>query len=61
MKVMGLRMGTAAYGQVRGEYVEGGNVLSLLFHVKQAERSCAVAYSGIIKMERREGAINHYR
>lgn len=61
MKVMGLRMGTVAYDQVRGEHVEEENVLSLLFQVKKVERSCAVAYLGIMKIERREGATNHYQ
>lgn len=36
-------------------------VLTLLFQVKKVERSCAVAYSEIMKTERKEGATNHYQ
>lgn len=61
MKGMGLRMGTVAYDQGRGGHAEEEIVLSLLFQVKKAEGSCAVAYSGIMKTGRREGAINHYQ
>lgn len=43
MKAVGLRMGTVAYDQVRGEHVEEEeeeeNALSLLFRVKKVERS----------------------
>lgn len=36
-------------------------VLTLLFQVKKVERSCAVAYSEIMKTELREEATNHYQ
>lgn len=49
------------WGQVRGEHVEGRIVLTLLFRVKKVERSCAVAYSEIMKTELREEAPNHYQ
>lgn len=62
-------METVAYNQVRGEPVEEEvddeeeeeKVVTLLFQVRKVERSCAVAYSGIMKMERRKRAKIHYQ